>query len=139
MVRWLTNGMVLLLCLMLTACAAATQAGLSEEFDRSVKSYNRMLRWHEIENAGMTYIDPGLLDQYLKQAESLKKRGITVADYRILTSKYLPDNKSGDVNAEFDYYIMPSNKVKTISYRQDWVYRESTKSWILLTGLPVFK
>ena len=56
MMRMLTRGILLFSCLMLTACAS--RPDLSGEFDRSVKAYNRMLRWHEIENAGMTYIDP---------------------------------------------------------------------------------
>lgn len=139
MTRWLTNVTLLLACLMLTACAAATQANLSEEFDTSVKAFNRMLRWHDIENAGMTYIDPALRVRYLQQAESLKKRGLSVADFRIVTSQYLPENKSGAVLAEFDYFMMPSNILKTISYRQEWAYQESIKSWILKTGLPVFE
>lgn len=139
MTRWLTNMTVLLACLMLTACAAATQANLSEEFDTSVKAFNRMLRWHDIENAGMTYIDPALRVRYLQQAESLKKRGLSVADFRIVTSQYLPENKSGAVLAEFDYFMMPSNILKTISYRQEWAYQENIKSWILKTGLPVFE
>ena len=139
MIRWLTNGMALFSCVMLTGCASVTHTGLCAEFDQSVKAYNRMLRWHEIENAGTTYIDPELRDHYLKQAESLKKRGFTVADFRILSSKCLPKNKSGDVITEFDYYIMPSNRVKTLSYRQEWVYQESIKSWILKTGLPVIE
>ncbi len=131
--------MVLFSCVMLTGCASITHADLCVGFDRSVKAYNRMLRWHEIENAGTTYIDPKLRDNYLKQAESLKKQGLTVADFRILSSKCLPENKSGDAIAEFDYYIMPSNRVKTLSYRQEWVYQENIKSWILKTGLPVFE
>ena len=124
---------------MLTGCASVTHIGLSEEFDRSVKAYNRMIRWHEIENAGVTYFDPKLRDQYLKQAESLKKRGLTVADFRVLSLKCLPEHKSGNAIAEFDYYIMPSNRVKTVSYHQEWVYQESIKSWIVKTGLPVFE
>lgn len=133
----LVNGFLCSALMVLTACA--TQTGLSEEFDRSVKSYNRMLRWHEIENAGSTFVDPAWRDDFMKQAESLKKRGLTVADFRILSTKYIPENKSGDVVAEFDYYILPSNKVKTITYRQDWAYRENSKSWVLKTGLPVFE
>lgn len=131
------KGFLCCICLALTACA--TQSGLSEEFDRSVKSYNRMLRWHEVESAGVTYIDPEIREEFMKQAESLKKRGLSVADFRILSTKYIPENKTGDVLAEFDYYILPSNKVKTISYHQDWVYRENIKSWVLKTGLPVFE
>lgn len=133
----LVKGFLCGALMVLTACV--TQTGLSEEFDRSVKSYNRMLRWHEIENAGSTFVDPDRREDFMKQADSLKKRGLTVADFRILSAKYIPENKSGDVVAEFDYYILPSNKVKTITYRQDWAYRESSKSWVLKTGLPVFE
>jgi len=133
----LVKGFLVVICLMLTACA--TQTGLSEEFDRSVKEYNRLLRWHEIESAGVTYIDPELREDFLKQAETLKKKGLSVTDFRILSSTYIPEKKSGDVIAEFDYYILPSNRIKTISYRQDWVYQESIKSWKLKSKLPVFE
>lgn len=134
---WLRRGILLFSCLALTACA--TRAGMSEEFDRSVKAFNRMMRWQEIENAGMTYIDSEQLEVYMKQSEVLKKRGLTVTDFRILSSKYLMEKASGDVIAEFDYYILPSNRVKTISYRQNWVYLESSKSWKLKSGLPLFE
>lgn len=133
------------MCLMLTACASQTGfdfgLGLSigEEFDKSVKSYNRMLRWHEIESAGMTYIDPGLMEEFLKQAETLKKRGLSVTDFRILSSSYIPEKKTGNAVAEFDYYILPSNRIKTITYRQDWVYLESIKSWKLRSVLPIIE
>lgn len=133
----LVKGFLCIVCLMLTACA--TQTGLNEEFDRSVKAYNRMLRWHEIENAGMTYIDPEQREEYLKKADTLKKRGLSVTDFRILSSLCLPEKQSGDVIAEFDYYILPSNRIKTISYRQEWVYRENIKSWKLKSGLPSFE
>ncbi|HXE95941.1 MAG TPA: hypothetical protein VN642_06030 [Dongiaceae bacterium] len=136
MVR-LVRGVLCVLCLTLAACASGT--GLSEELNRSVKSYNQMLRWHEIENAGMTYIDPDLREEYLKQAETLKKRGLSVTDYRILSTKYLPEKQTGDVLTEFDYYLLPSNRVKTLSYRQEWVYRENSRSWKLKSGLPTFE
>ncbi len=127
-----------IVCLMLTACATS-QIELSDGFEQSVKAYNRLLRWHEMESAGITYIDPEIRDEYLKQAETLKKRGLSVTDYRILSSRYLPEKKAGDVMTEFDYYILPSNRVKTISYRQDWIFLENSKSWKLKSGLPVFE
>lgn len=133
----LVKGFLVIICLMLTACV--TQPGLTGEFDRSVKAYNRLLRWHEIESAGITYIDPELREDFLKQAETLKKRGLSVTDFRILSSRYIPEKKSGDVTAEFDYYILPSNRIKTVSYRQEWVYRENIKSWVLKSKLPLFE
>jgi hypothetical protein len=137
------KGFLFFACLMLTACATLTglndKLDHSKEFDLSVKAYNRMIRWHEIEKAGMTYIDEDQLEEYLKQAGTLKKRGLSVTDFRILSSRYLSKKKSGDVIAEFDYYILPSNSVKTISDRQKWVYRDEGKGWKLLSGLPAFE
>jgi len=126
-----------IVCLTLTACAPQTV--VKEEFDRSAKAYNRMLRWHEMENAVLIYADADQREDSLKRAEALKKRGLSVTDFRILSTTYLPEKRSGDVVAEFDYYILPSNRVKTISYRQEWVYRENTKSWKLKSGLPLFE
>lgn len=126
----------LTLCLLMTACA--TQVALSEKLDRNVKSFNQMLRWHEIENAGITYIDSEKQESYQKQAATLKQKGISVTDYRIITTKYVPEKKSAEVVAEFDYYILPSNRIKTISYPQEWLYREKLDSWKLQSGLPDF-
>ena len=126
-------------CLMLTACATYAHKGLSEELDRSVKAYNRLLRWHEMENAVMTYTDSELLEENLKQAGILKKRGLSVTDFRILSTRYLPEKTSGDVVAEFDYYLLPSSRVITISQRQEWVYKENSKSWKVKNGLPPFE
>lgn len=139
----LATGLFCMMCLTLTACAALTsytrQAGLSEELDRSVKSFNKMIRWHETESAGMTYIDPEQREEFLKEAAILKKRGLSVTDFRIITTQYHPEKRSGDVVAEFDYYILPSNRIKTVTYRQEWYFKEDPKGWKLRSGLPAFE
>ena len=123
---------------MLTLTACAGRSGIIEEFDRSAKAYNRMLRWQEMESAGMTYIIQERQEEYLKQVALLKKRGLSITDFRILSSRCTPESNSGDVVAEFDYYLLPSNRIKTLSYRQEWVYQEKNKSWQLKSGLPPF-
>lgn len=127
-----------LICTMLGACATS-QTGISEEFDRSTKAFNRMLRWQEIEGAGMVFVLPEAREDFLQQAAALKKRGLSVTDYRILSARYIPEKKGGDVIAEFDYYLLPSNRIKTISYRQEWTYQEEPKGWKLRTKLPPFE
>ena len=102
--------------LMLCSCAYALQAkhaNIRAEFDQSMKGYNKMLRWREVENAGMAYMDPELRDAFMKTA---------------------------DVVADFDYYTLPSNRIKTLTYRQNWKYldTEEKKGWQLKTGLPPF-
>jgi len=133
----LAKGILCVICVTLTACA--TQTGMSEGFDRSVKEYNRMLRWHELENAVTTYGDPELQNEYLKRVDTLKTRGLSITDFRVLSTKYLPEKQTGNVVTEFDYYILPSNRVKTISCRQVWVYREEIKSWKVKSGFPAFE
>ena len=128
--------LLLVSCMLFTACS--TNMGLREEFESSMKAYNRMLRWHEIENAGMTYIEKEQRDDFMKKAESMKKKGITLTDYRILTFECLPEKKTAEVIAEFDYFILPSNRVKTITYRQEWLYQDLSKNWKLKSVLPSF-
>jgi hypothetical protein len=132
-------GLLLLCCLMTAACSVSSST-IREEFEKSTKAYNKMLRWHEIEGAGMTYLEPERRDEFMKAAADFKKREVTITDFRILTSECLPDKGTGEVVAEFDYYILPSNRIKTLNYHQDWVYRDinEKKSWKVKSGLPRF-
>ena len=141
--KQLYRYMMIFVVLMLCSCAYALQAknaNISEEFDKSMKGYNKLLRWRDIEGAGMIYMDPELRDAFMKSAEDIKKRGVTITDYRILTSECSPEKKTGEVVAEFDYYALPSNRIKTLTYRQNWTYldTEEKKGWQLKSGLPPF-
>lgn len=133
---WLKTAVLFVSIMILSGCA--NKMGLRDEFDKSVKGYNRMLRWHEVENAGMTYLDKDLRDEFMRKAETLRNRGVTMTDFRILTSECLPEKKSGEVIAEFEYFILPSNKLKSLTYRQEWVYQDLLSSWKLKSGLPAF-
>jgi len=129
--------------LMLCSCAYVTQAkqaSIRVEFEKSAKDYNKLLRWREVENAGMIYMDPELRDAFMKSAEEFKNRGVTITEYRILTSECLPEKGTAEVVAEFDYYTLPSNRIKTVTYRQNWTYLDTVvkKGWQLKSGLPPF-
>ncbi len=129
--------LLLSICLIMTACVS--DMGIREDFEKSMRAYNRMLRWQEVENAGMLYMEKDQRDVFMRNAESLKRRGVTMADFRILTFECLTEQKTGDVVTEFDYFILPSNRIKTVTYRQEWVYLEALKSWKLKSGLPPFE
>lgn len=137
--RFAKLGLLLLCCLLLGACA--TNAAIREEFEKSVKGYNQMLRWQEVEAAGMTYMEPELREAFMKSAEDIRKKSVTITDYRILASECLPDKGSASATAEFDYYILPSNRVKTLTYQQQWSYEKNNgkKGWLLKSGLPPFE
>lgn len=135
---------LLLCCLLIAACVG--DRNIRSEFERSVKKYNSMLRWREMENAGLIYMEDDLREAFVKDSEALRKRGITITDYRILISQLYPEKGTGNAVVEFDYFALPSNRVKTLTYKQDWVYREIGQSryfkdmiWKLKTGLPAFE
>jgi hypothetical protein len=141
MTRFLTCGMLLVCGLLTVSCAAMKTKEIREECEQSIKGYNRMLRWQEVENAGMVYIEPEQRDEFFKAAESLRKRGVTITDYRIRTQECLPEKGTAEALTEFDYYILPSNRIKTKTYKQSWNYRTigEKKFWKLKSGLPLFE
>jgi hypothetical protein len=114
---------------------------LNEECEKSIKDYNKLLRWREIEKAGMLFVDRTLLDDYIKKAEKIKKREVTITDFRILTTECLAEKKSAAAVVEFDYYTLPSNRISTLTYRQNWKYvdTEEKKGWLIKTDLPEFE
>ena len=138
MERIIIRGL-LLLCLMIVS-GCAYRMGTCEVHDQSMKAFNRLLRWHEVESAGMAYLESSLRDTFMKSAADMKKRGVVITDYRILTSECLADKRSAEVIAEFDYYVQPSVRVRSISYRQLWIFGDDDekKSWKLKSGLPPF-
>lgn len=137
--RKFLQGLLLCSCLMLAACVHDT--GIREEFEKSTKDYNRMLRWQEISRAVATYGDPDLRVGFISAADAIRKRGVAITDYRILTTECLPEEKTGEVVAEFDYYILPSNLVKSLTYTQEWAYHTTGagKGWKVKTPLPAFE
>lgn len=128
-------------CLLMTACAYTQEIGMREDFEKQMKDYNRMLRWQEMENAGMLYMVPELRDSFMKEAESLRKRGVTITDYKIITSECTPEKNKANAVVLFEYYTLPSNRIKSLTYFQDWFYSNALegKGWKLKSRLPPFE
>jgi len=139
MLKNMIRGILLLCCLIAVGCA--NHSGIREDFDKSVKDYNRLLRWREVATAGMLYMIPEERDAFIAAAEKINTKDLSITDYRILTRECLAEKGTGDAVVEFDYYILPSNRIKTLTYKQEWVYQEinETKAWKVKSALPVFK
>ena len=137
MIRLLMICGCLVPALLTVSCSMAGK-NICETFERESKSFNKMLRWHEIEAAGMAHVSRELRESYLKDAAALKKRGVTFTDYRILTTECLADRDSGEMLVEFEYYVLPSNRIRNQPYRQKWDHGDSD-GWRLKSGLPSFE
>ncbi|CAH2032275.1 hypothetical protein [Trichlorobacter ammonificans] len=134
------------LLLFLSGCAGYRTMNRQEACDKVIKTYNRMIRWQEAEKAALTYVDRSQRDRFVGAAESLRRRNVTMADMRILASECRAEHRSAEAVVEFDYFVLPDNRLKTVTDRQKWLFREEssdlpdqTEGWKLTTPLPEFK
>ena len=121
------------------ACAHVDQTGSCEWFETSMKNYNKMLRWRELEQAGAGYMVPEQQEQFRTGAAELKKRDVTMTDFRILSSECDREKGRAGARVEFDYFVLPSNRVRTVLYEQTWQLQEGGGGWRLQSGLPGFE
>ncbi len=135
--RMTIRAALLSLLVLLAACQTLSVA--LEQFDRTSREYNHMVRWEEFAMANVTFVDKGIRGEYDKRVEAAK--GVKVVDFRVVSYECQPEKGTATVNVEFDYYILPSATVKTVRDTQKWVYREGPeeKGWRLTTLLPDFR
>ncbi len=137
---------LVLIPLLLNGCAAYQKMTRNEDCEKVIKNYNRMIRWQEAEKASIAFVDKKIRPDYDKTAESLRRRGVTMADYRVLAQECLGEKKTAESTVEFDYFVLPDNRMKTLTDRQSWIFREESpvepelgEGWKLITPLPDFK
>jgi hypothetical protein len=127
------------LLLMLSACQAMHLSKVAEDFDKGTKSYVRMVRWNELDKTTLYFVDEPLREEFEKRIKGRKE--VQIADYRVKYTECRPEIGEGEVTVEWDYYIPPSVKLKTVEDAQKWRYIEKLekKGWMLKTLLPEFK
>jgi hypothetical protein len=133
--------MMLLSALLLTlsACQSIHYMNVGEDFDKGTRSYLKMVRWNELDNAPLSFVDEPLREEFEKRVKGRKE--VQIADYRVKYMDCRPEKGEGEVTVEWDYYIPPSVKLKTVEDAQKWRYieKEDKKGWMLKTLLPEFK
>ena len=110
-----------------------------DRLDDQIQSYSKVVRWREMESALVVVNEP-LREEYLKQCEKIRN-SVQIVDYRILSTTLTGDHESADAVVEFDYYILPSTRVKTVVDNQKWkLFKDDIKSyWKLMSLPPEFK
>ena len=124
---------------MLSACQYLHNTNVAEDFDKGTRSYLRMVRWNELDKSALNFVDEPLREEFAKRIKVRKE--VQIADYRVKHTECRPEMGEGEVMVEWDYYIPPSVKLKTVEDAQKWHYVEKLeeKGWLLKTLLPEFK
>lgn len=118
----------LLLALITAAC---TSQVIRNELADSTKGYNRLVRWHEYENAAKLYRPAEDQTKFQLPAD------VSVVDYRVVKSEFDDKKLQATVVVEYDYYRMPSLSVKTARDVQKWVFdADGRKQWMIVSPPP---
>lgn len=112
---------------------------MSERFTESSREYNRSIRWQELEQACLIFADRGVKEECLARATAAK--GVSIADYRVVSTEMDSEKGTATVRLEIDYYILPSTRLKTIQDVQQWRYgeKDGDTRWRIVTPPPEFK
>lgn len=135
--------LALILMISLSGCSAYQNASRQKSCNKIIDSYNKLIRWQGLESAALSIVVTEQKETFGQDVESFRKRGVSVVDYRIRAKQCLAEKKRAEATVEFDYYVLPDNRVKTIIDHQTWIYQEETdqeaEGWKLTSPLPDFK
>lgn len=112
---------------------------VAQRFDDTHREYSQLVRWQEHQNACLSFADPSVADECLARAGAAK--GVSMADYRVKGIDVDPAKGTATVRVEFDYYVLPSTRLKTLEDVQEWRYEEvdGKERWRIVTPPPEFK
>lgn len=123
---------------LLGGCETMKKKNIAWELDECSKSYNRMIRWHELDKAGAVFPPEELQEEFTRKADS--EKDVTVTDFRIKKMECSPEKGEATVILDIDYYREPSVTLKTVEDKQEWKYvgENGNKRWRLMTLPPDF-
>jgi hypothetical protein len=125
--------------LILSSCQSMRDEKVAEDFTNTSRGYLNMVRWHELEKAPLSFIDDSLREDFRKRIEAARE--VKIFDYRVRNLHCDVLKGEAGLSVDWDYYIPPSVKVKSVEDVQKWRYvGEKDKGlWMLKTLLPEFK
>lgn len=130
------SSLFLLICLLLSACAAVDDSKKSITLDKALWQYETAIRWVDFSSAnslrrpenGTGYTpDPALL------------KHIKVTSYDVQETATTEDHAEVQMKVEIIYYHDERMTLTTIIDEQTWKYDPEIKAWYITTPLPAFR
>lgn len=121
-------------------CETVQKSLIANEFEQNSKSYNKMIRWNELDKADAIFPPPGQREEF--KGKVMAAKGVKVADFRIKSLECSPETGEATVVLDIDYYREPSVTMKTVEDVQKWKYElegVGVRRWRLMTMPPDFK
>lgn len=130
MVAFLT---ISILTLLLTACA--TTADKMDKLERTVRGYEKALRWAKFDMA-YSFVkweegEQPVIPEHLKT--------IRLTNYRIANRKFDEDSMTAEQIVTIHYYNQSDLRERELEDHQKWKYFSDEKRWYLTSKPPAFK
>lgn len=106
-----------------------------DSLDKTLKSYERAIRWRNYDFARAFHIKPADVSDYKRQS----LQGIRVTSYRIIEQVIAPDYSKADIIVDIRYIQDSSATERVLTNRQKWIYDAQAERWQLETPFPDFK
>jgi len=116
----------------------ACSPNIRGDFDDAFTKYNDILVRNDLGASGLFVADKAK-ESYITSVSAAKNARIF--EYRIVNKTLNETARTARLDVELDYYMLSSNRVKTLRYLQEWTYIEGKdfKGWKVITPLPPFK
>ena len=127
---WLT-----LLGLTLLAGGCATPADKFDTLDRSLRGYEKAVRWGKFDIAYTFYRSGD--DQQLIAPQYLKD--IRVTRYEVNSRDFNSETMTTKQIVTISYYHMDTQRERSITDTQNWEYDKEKKRWFIVSEPPSFQ
>ncbi len=132
----LRNTLVMILLLMLVACADNAVRKKVEDLDHAIDNYAYALRWMRKKDAVAYHMQPDGTKPVIDTSmmDVVRVTGFTIKE-KTLNDELTRATVTGELNYIHNEYAT----LKTINYNQTWWYEPETKKWYLDSEFPQFK
>ena len=126
---------LLMILLSFVACAGFAEKSRMESFSHIFDAYEQALRMGNYD-AAAKFLDPVSLHGTTPDID--KYQNIKVFDIKVTNVKVSDDGFEIKQDAELQYFLLNSNRLRTLRQAQTWRYKPDQEIWLLESGLPKF-
>jgi hypothetical protein len=127
--------LVVLAVFLAAGCTTIKEKIRLADFEKVSKAYEHVMLNSDFESA-YDFTSP---DVVRSETDFAAYKDIKIVKYRVKNGQASGDKNEVNQSVEIKYYSNANPTVRTMRYEQLWKYDDVKKTWLLETGLPIFK
>lgn len=117
--------------LLMAGCPQSSKESKNEEdLVKTVRNFNSMFRWGDYKVASV-WIVPNAKEAYWNFVDKYQ-HALRIIDFEVRDASLDESMKKGTVLVSFRYYLTENPNVQTRIIKQNWIFLENKKAWVIL-------